>query len=343
MAMIRGLKLQEKGLLYRQLAYLIASGATPKEAIAILHAESGKGKIRFVLESILSNLNQGASVADSLGSQPRYFNETLVYVITSNHDHDKIAAFLFDYADEVEHSADIRLSLFQTMIYPVKIMIIAILIMTMLMIFVIPVFDDIFTGMHQELPNPTRIVVQLSSAMSGYVIFLMVAIVGGLILLMRSKRLVYRIGRWLPGIKTLISDLSVYTFSKFLGLLLQLDRPLPECMRYAAHIVPNRSFGEKIIAISNQITNTTQFKEQAQTHRLLPSIFFRTLAVGQRTLSLDQSLAELARYYHRRIAKQIEIYHNILELAAIIFVGLLVGIIVISLYLPLFQLAGGIT
>lgn len=83
-----------------------------------------------------------------------------------------------------------------------------------------------------------------------------------------------------------------------------------------------------------------QFKVRAQENRLFPDLFFRTLEIGQRTQTLDQSLDELARYYNRRISKNIEILRNILETASIVIVGVIVGVIVISLYLPIFSLAG---
>lgn len=335
--------LQEDGLLFRQMGYLIASGASLSETMAILQDESEKGKVRGLAKTVTSRLSTGATVAESLAGHPRVFNETLIYLLSSNHDKDKVSDFLFEYADEMERAAEVRLKLFQTLIYPAKIFVFAVFILTLIMVFVVPVFTEMFADFHSSLPVPTRLVVQISDVIRHYFIFIVAAVALLLALCIGSKRLVYAVGMWLPGIRTLIIEVSTYIFSKFLSLLLPLQRPLSESMRHAAHMINNPSYSRRIVAASQNTRDVQGFKEQARMHGLFPGIFFRTLAVGQRADALDRSLAELARYFERRIARRMEIVHNLLEVISIVFVGIMVGMIVISLYLPIFKLAGAVS
>jgi type IV pilus assembly protein PilC len=338
----RRLTLQEDGLLFRQMGFLIASGASVGETMAILQDESEKGDVRGVAKTVLSRLSQGASVAESLAGHPRVFNETLIYLLSSNHDKESVSKFLYEYADEMERVAEVRLKLFQTLIYPAKVFAVAVFILALLMVFVVPVFSEMFADFHSRLPVPTRLVIQISNAVQHYVLFIIAAVALLLALCIGSKRFAYAIGMWLPGIRTLITEVSTYIFSKFLSLLIPLQRPLSESMRHAANMLYNRSYSRRIIAASENIHDVRGFKEQAQMNKLFPGIFFRTLAIGQRTKALDRSLAELARYFERRITRRIEIIHNVLEVGSIVFVGIIVGMIVISLYLPIFILAGAV-
>jgi type IV pilus assembly protein PilC len=339
----RRLILQEDGMLFRQMGYLIASGASVSETMAILQDESEKGEVRKMAETVSSHLSRGATVAESLAGHPRVFNETLIYLLASNHDKDKVSDFLFDYADEMERAAEVRLKLFQALIYPAKIFVFAVLILTLLMVFVVPVFTEMFADFHSRLPVPTRWVIQISDVIQHYFIFVVAAAALVLALCIGSKRFVYAVGMRLPGIRTLITEVSTYIFSKFLSLLLPLQRPLSESMRHAANMIYNPSYSRRIIAASENTRDLQDFKTQAQMHGLFPDIFFRTLAIGQRAKALDRSMAELARYFERRIARRMEIVRNLLEVGSIVVVGIMVGMIVISLYLPIFKLAGAVS
>jgi type IV pilus assembly protein PilC len=333
---------REDGLLYRQMGYLIASGAKLNEVMDILVDESGKSKIKRMAQSVAAKLAQGTAVAQALAGHSRFFNKTLIYMLAEKHDKDKVSAFLYAYADEIERAADFRLNLLQTLIYPAKVLLIALLIVVIMMVFVVPVFNELFSDMSGMLPQATRIVIASSSFMRDYFIIIVAVIAGLFVLVITSRRTVYAIGRWIPGIKTLLNDVSVYSFARFLSLLLPLNRPLPETLQHVAYLIHNQSYGERITATSRDAVDMNQFKVRAQENRLFPNLFFRTLEIGQRTQTLDQSLDELARYYNRRISKNIEILRNILETASIVIVGVIVGVIVISLYLPIFSLAGAV-
>jgi type IV pilus assembly protein PilC len=340
MAFGKSLLLKENGLFYRQMAYLFASGATLPEALTILRDESGDSKIAKITESLRTKLARGDSIAESLSEYPYIFNPTLVYLLSTDQENKKISEFLYQYADEIERMDGIKLRLLQALIYPGKVLMIALVIMVILMIFVVPVFQEMFQN--SGLPAPTRFVLTISMMVKDYWVVILAGLIGLFLVITKSKTVLYKIGSTFPVIRSLLEDLSVYSFSKYLSIMIPLNRPLSETIEYAARMVPHRPFAERIIRACPHIQNMDQFKEQARKNKFLPNLFCSTLAIGIRTQSLEKLLAEMARFYEIRITKRIEIVTNFLEAFTIILIGIIVGFMVIALYLPIFSMAGAI-
>jgi type IV pilus assembly protein PilC len=335
----RRLLLKESGLFYRQMAYLFASGATLPEILTILRDEASDPKIAKMTESIRAKLAHGDSVSESISAYPHVFNPTLIYLLSADQGNEKISEFLYQYADEIERIDSINLRLLQTLIYPAKVFIFAIVVITLLMIFVFPVFQEMFSDAGASLPVLTQFVLSSSVMVKNYWIVILAGLIGLFLFITRSQKLVYQIGIFLPGTKALLEDYSVYSFSKYLSILIPLNRPLPETIEHAARMVRDRAYAERIIRASRNIESMDQFKEQARKSKILPGLFCSVLAIGHRTQSLDKLLAEMARFFENRMTRRIEIVTNFFEALTIILIGVIVGIIVISLYLPLFQLA----
>ncbi|RPI79905.1 MAG: type II secretion system F family protein [Desulfobacteraceae bacterium] len=332
----RTLLLKESGLFYRQMAYLLASGATLPEALTILHDESDDLKIRNITDSIQAKLTRGDSISQSLSDYPQVFNPTLAYLLSTDQENKKTSEFLYQYADELERMDSIKLRLLQTLAYPCKVLAFAALVMFFLMIFVVPVFQEFFQD--SGLPPPTRFVLTISIMARDYWFVVLPGLIGLFLLITKSKKFLYKIGSRLPGLRALLNDFSVYSFSKNLSILIPLNRPLPETIEQAARMVRDQAYAERIIRASQNIQNMEQFKEQARKNKILPGLFCSVLAIGNRTQSLDKLLAEMARFFENRITKRIEIVTNFLEAFTIIFIGMVVGFMVIALYLPIFKL-----
>ena len=332
--------LKESGLLYRQMAYLFASGATLPEVLSVLHDESDNPKIAKMTESIQTKLTRGDSISESLSDYPHIFNPTIIYLLSTVQGNEKISEFLYQYADEIERMDSIKLRLLQALIYPGKVLMIALVIMVMLMIFVVPVFQEMFQD--SGLPAPTRFVISISMLVKSYWIVILAGIIGLFLVITKSKTVLYKMGSTFPVIRNLLEDLSVYSFSKYLSIMIPLNRPLSETIEQAARMVRDRTYAEQIIMSCQNVQNMDQFKEQARKNKILPSLFCSVLAIGNRTQSLDKLLAELARFYENRMTKRIEIVTNFLEAFTIILIGIIVGFMVIALYLPIFSMAGAI-
>jgi type IV pilus assembly protein PilC len=260
--------------------------------------------------------------------------------LSTDQENEKISEFLYQYADEIERMDSIKLRLLQTLIYPGKVLIIALVIIVILMIFVVPVFQEMFQD--SGLPAPTRFVISTSMLVKSYWVVILAGIIGLFLVITKSKTVLYKIGSLLPGIRALLEDFSVYSFSKYLSILIPLNRPLPETIEQAARMVRDRAYAERIIRASQSMQNMDQFRDQARKNKILPGLFCSVLAIGNRTQSLDKLLAELARFFENRIIKRIEIVTNFLEAFTIILIGIIVGGMVIALYLPIFSMAGAI-
>jgi len=343
MAFGRRLMFKETGLLYRQMAYLFRSGATLREVIAILHDESKEAPIRKMTESVLTNLSQGVSVEESLGAHPGFFNRTLRYLLAQTGNKEKISEFLFQYADEIERIDSIKAKLLQALVYPFKLLLVAIVILAIITVFVMPVFQETFDAFGSTLPAMTRLVLTVSTAAKEYLAIVIAAMAGIVVFIIQSKRTLYTIGSFLPGIRNLLDDFSAYTFSIYLSILLPLKRPLSETLQQAAHMIPDRAYSRRVALAGQQVTDMAQFTETAAQNKLLPNLFCRALSIGKKTQAIDKLLADQSRYLERRLSNRVEIALNTIETIAMVLIGILVGTLVIALYLPIFRLAGAIS
>lgn len=343
MAFGRRLLFKETGLLYRQMAYLFQSGATLREAISILHDASKEKPVRKMTGAVLTSLSQGASVEKSLAAHPNFFNRTLQYLLADTDDKEKISKFLYQYADEMERIDSIRSKVVQTLIYPFKLLLVAIVIISIIILFVMPVFQETFDAFRSDLPMITQIVLAAGAAAKKYFVFVIAGMAGIAIFIIQSKRAIYTIGSCLPGIRNMLEEFCVYTFSTYLSILIALERPFAELLEQAANMIPNRAYSRKIIQFSRHVTSIDQFTSTASQSKLFPNWLCRAMVIGSRTQSIDKLLADQSRFLSRRLSNRIEIALNAFETIAMVLIGVIVGTIVIALYLPIFRLAGAIS
>ena len=214
---------------------------------------------------------------------------------------------------------------------------------TFILIFVIPVFRDLFSDFGSHLPAPTQFVVDLSDWMKHNFVFLLAAFLILLIILIANRNLRHRLAAIIPGLGVVFKRSSIILFAKHLSIMLAFDFPLKKSISNAAVSVTNSVHSQKLAALGDRISDLPQLKQELQSTGLFSQPVLQMINAGEKSNTLELVLDEISKFYEKDFDRSLYKFMSLVEVLAIIFVGIFVGGVVISMYLPIFKMAGALT
>ncbi|MDP2690063.1 MAG: type II secretion system F family protein, partial [Deltaproteobacteria bacterium] len=232
------------------------------------------------------------------------------------------------------------------MTYPVAVIIIACLVVAGLLLWVVPVFEDMFAGFGQALPAPTQIVVNLSRALQSYWYMMIGAIVGIGVFLNRAnktkkgKRVIDIVLLKIPVFGDLIRKTAVARFTRTLGTMLSSGVPILEALEIVSKTSGNVIIEEAIMKARTSLSQGKTLAEPLMETKVFPGMVTQMIAVGESTGALDAMLTKIADFYEDEVDAAVEALTSLIEPLLMAFLGVVVGGLVIALYLPIFQIAG---
>lgn len=342
--MTRGrLSLRERSTLYWQLAVLLKSGASLPEAMTALRQEKDVPKIGRLAQKIEKEMAGGISFTECLNRHENIFPPALRNILTSEKPDLQKADMLVRVAETEEQFAAIGFTgttLLRSMLwYPLLILSITGLITFLLLIFVIPVFDEMFTSMGGSLPALTALVVGLSRPVMNnlpLIPFVLIGLlVGGIILFQKTAER-------LPVIGPLLRNIAAVQFAQYFSLLTATGFSFKESLEVAADSVMNPRCSTLLKRLARKTAGIADLAAQMRQSRLFPEILIQTAAVAKTEEQLGTAMGEAASFYSRNISKVATKKTGMLDILVLLIIGLLVGILVISMYLPIFTMADAI-
>ena len=338
---INGLKMSSYSivLLYRQLAVLFATGIRADESFNTLAEESDDKQIRGVCSSIKKDLEGGVLLSDSLNKYPQIFNPVLVNVLKKEELSEKVSKALSMMADVTESSGEIKTRVLKALFFPATTFVIAILAFTMILLFVIPVFAEMFADFGSQLPAPTQFVVNMSELIreNGLIIIVLLILVFVLFIYKKTR---YSIASAIPGMNGFLNKSSTILFTKNLSIILSFGVSLKDAVQSSANAVSNVVHAQRLRQMGDNISDAKQLKEGMQATRIFPTILLKMVDAGAKSDSLTIVFEEISKFYEKDFDRSLHKSMSLLEVFAVIFVGTFVGGIVISMYLPIFGMAG---
>ena len=333
------IKVNKICLLYRQLAMMRASGIPVSEALdTLINQTQARGTNRIL--SALKEKVETDSIAGRPRRYPKYYNEALVHVLKTEKQGKTAAAFLYAFADELERSEVLKKRIMSSFTYPVVIFVITILLSMFLFIFVIPVFEDIFSSLGGSLPPATRLFIDFSHFVSQHavIVFAMVAII--FMILIWLRKFLYMPLPFIPVVRTISKKIAIMQFTKQLSLLLPIQMPFKDVIKYAAMAIDNTGFKQKLSRMADGIIDVNQLKEAMQETKVFPDIVLLAVDSGRKANALETVFGEVARYYEKETEVSLSGLLMVVDTLALLLVGCIVGLIVIAMYQPIFSLAG---
>lgn len=340
-------KVSQKDILFftRQFATLFASGVPVVQAFDALIGQIKNKNFKKILIQMRNDIEKGSSLADSMRRHPRVFSSLFVNMVRAGEEGGMLDKVLQRMADYFEKMIKLKRKIIGAMIYPSLVIAVAILVVAIIMIFVIPTFAKLFAEMGLDLPLPTRITIAMSNFMakSGIFIFLGIIIFFVFVKFFRrsenGRKITDSIFLRIPVLGTILLKASLSRFSRTLGTLLGSGVPILNSMEISARASGNKVIEDVVIDMKEDITAGKSLTEVLKSKpEIFPPIFVQMVNVGESTGATDEMLNKVADFYDEEVDNTVANLMSMLEPALIVFLGVTIGFIVVSLYLPIFKL-----
>ncbi|MBW7998105.1 MAG: type II secretion system F family protein [Candidatus Glassbacteria bacterium] len=338
------IKTRDIVLFSRQFATMIDSGLPLVQCLGILGAQTENQKFRDVINSVRVDVEGGNTLADALVKFPKIFTKLFVSMISAGEAGGILDQIMLRLSDYLEKNDTIIRKIKGAMIYPAVVFTAAIGCVTILLIFVIPIFAGMFKEMDMELPLPTQVVVNLSDFLIGYWWLLAALIFGGIVALKRyyktdkGELVIDTILLRVPVLGDLIRKSAVARFTRTLGVLISSGVSILHGLEVTARTSGNRVVHDAIMGSRVSIAGGETITKPLKDAGVFPPMVIQMINVGEQTGGLDAMLIKIADFYEEEVDTAVDSLTAALEPVMIVFLGIIVGGMVVAMYLPIFDL-----
>ena len=338
------IKMRDIVIFTRQFSTMINSGLPLVQALDILAKQSENPALQEVTRATVFDVESGHTVADALAKHPKAFNELYVNMVAAGEAGGILDTILMRLATFMEKNDALVRKVKGAMIYPGVIMSVAGIAISVLLIFVIPVFQSMFAAVNLELPLPTKIVVALSEFLIGYWWALLAGTAAGVFLLRRyyatqdGKLVIDRLLLRVPVLGDVLRKSAVSRFTRTLGTLISSGVSILDGLEITAKTAGNRVISDAIMASRASIAGGDTIAAPLQKSNVFPPMVISMIAVGEQTGGLDEMLAKIADFYDEEVDAAVSNLLSMLEPIMIVFLGVVVGGMVVAMYLPIFDM-----
>lgn len=334
----------------RQFATMIDAGLPLVQCLEILSNQEPNPIFKAALRDIKSSVEQGATFSDALRRHPKIFDELFVNLVQAGEVGGILDAILNRLAVYIEKRVKLTRQLKSAMTYPSAVLAIMVVVMTVIMTFVIPAFEGMFAefGAKDALPKLTKVVIAISK---GFITFLPFTIIGTIGIVVGSiyfyrtpngKKLVHRALLRMPIMGPVIEKIAVARFTRTLGTLLTSGVPILDAMEIVAKTAGNVVVEEGLMFARARVAEGKNIAEPLADAKVFPSMVVQMIAVGEQTGALDTMLNKIADFYEDEVDVAVAALTSLLEPLMMVVIGGMVGVVLVSMYLPIFDLAGKI-
>lgn len=329
----------------RQFSTMIESGLTLVAALDILASQTENKVFADAIQKIKKDVEGGDTYADALRKHPKIFDNLYVNMVEAGEIGGILDTVLSRLAGYLEKAASLQQKVKSALVYPASIVSVAVIVVVFLMIFVIPTFGEMFSQAGQKLPLPTFIVLEASRMTLNYGYFLIPPLILGF--LGFRKYYATEQGRFTidklvlkaPVFGLLIQKISVARFSRTLGTLISSGVPIIDALRITARTSGNKVVERSILSTITSIKEGSTISAPLSEQKVFPPMVIRMIQVGEQSGALDAMLSKIADFYDEEVDATVGALTELLEPMLMVFLGVVVGFIVIAMYMPIFNMA----
>src|SRR5690349_8341236 len=332
----------------RQFSTMINSGLPLVQALDILAKQSENKSLQTVTKAVVFDVESGNTVADALGKHPKAFNELYVNMVAAGEAGGILDTILLRLATFMEKNDALVRKVKGAMIYPGVIMSVAAIAIATLLLFVIPVFESMFGSVGLALPLPTRIVIGASRFLKSY----WWAVGGGLFglsVLLKNyyktsngKLVIDRMMLKVPVLGDVLKKSAVSRFTRTLGTLISSGVSILDGLEITAKTAGNRVISDAIMESRSSIAGGETISAPLAKSQVFPPMVISMIAVGEQTGGLDEMLSKIADFYDEEVDAAVSGLLSLLEPLMIVFLGVVVGGMVVAMYLPIFDMMSAV-
>jgi type IV pilus assembly protein PilC len=332
----------------RQFSTMIDAGLPLVQCLEILYSQSDNSTFKRILKKIKEGVEGGSTLADALREFPDTFDELFVNMVDAGESGGILDTILNRLSGYLEKAAKLKAKIKGAMMYPIIVLGISAVVIGVILIFVIPIFEEMFSSMGKALPLPTLIVVGLSDFVINNILFIIL----GIIALVYGYRQFYKsefgnlfmdsLFLKLPIFGLLIRKVSVAKFTRTLSTMLGSGVSILESLDIVAKTAGNKVVEKAVFKVRSSIEEGTSMVEPLSETGVFPSMVVQMIGVGESTGALDSMLEKIANFYDDEVDQSVDNMTTMIEPLMIGFLGITIGGLVVAMYLPIFQMAGNI-
>ncbi len=332
----------------RQFATMIGAGLPMVQCLEIMASQTDSKELAKVITQVKEGVQGGATLADALARHPKVFDQLYSNMVQAGEIGGALDAILMRLAAYREKSDQLIRKVKGAMVYPSVIVVVAAGVTFGMLTFIVPVFAKMFGGLNAELPMPTQYVLAISHFLQDNILYLIVGSIGSVVGLLWWKKtptgalLFDKFMLMTPIFGNLIRKSAVARFTRTLGTLLSSGVSIIEAMeitaKTAGNVVIANAINKAVLSIAEGDTITGPLKESG----VFPPMVTQMIAVGEKTGGLDDMLSKIADFYDEEVDEAVTALTSVIEPIIIVFMGIVIGGILIAMYLPMFDIIGKI-
>ncbi len=329
----------------RQMATMMQAGVPLVQSFEIIGQGSENPAMQKLIFGIKNEVEGGVSLAEALAKEPLYFDALFVNLINAGEQSGALETMLDKLATYKEKIEALKAKVKKALFYPIAVMVVAFIVTVILLVFVVPQFEDLFTSFGADLPALTQFVINLSEFMQQWWYIIAGAIGGGvwgiLRLKAKSPKVQEAFDRWAlkaPVVGEIATKSSIARFSRTLETMSAAGVPLVEAMESVAGATGNIIYHDASLRIKDEVSQGTQLQTSMRNTGLFPSMAIQMISIGEESGSLDAMLGKVADFYEAEVDNAVDALTSLLEPIIMAVLGVLVGGLIIAMYLPIFKL-----
>ncbi|HFE38620.1 MAG TPA: type II secretion system F family protein [Gammaproteobacteria bacterium] len=339
------IKPKDVAIFSRQLATMMSAGVPLLQSFDIIAKGNEHSGLRKLTNALKIDIEGGNSLAQALRKHPRVFDELFCNLVRAGEQAGILENLLNKIATYKEKSEILKAKIKKAMMYPAGILTIAFIVTIILLVFVVPQFEDLFSSFGAELPALTQAVVDMSVFAQEWWWVILGSAGGGIysIITLKRRSKGFRMA-WdkfvlkLPVIGGILRKAVVARFARTLGTMFAAGVPLVEALESVAGAAGNQVYADGIMHMRDEISNGQQLQAVMAQSKLFPAMTVQMVAIGEESGSLDSMLAKVADFYEREVDDAVDNMSSLMEPLIMVILGILIGGLVLSMYLPIFEM-----
>ena len=332
----------------RQFSTMIDAGLPIIQCLDILYSQNENKTFKNILKEIKGNVESGQTFAEALKKYPKQFDDLFVNMIAAGEAGGILDSILRRLSAYMEKAAKLKAKIKGGMTYPIVTIVIAIIVIAIIMVFVIPVFEEMFEGMGGALPAPTQIVVNMSRFIKSNILYI-IGFIGVLIFAIRrfyktekGRVLMDDLFLKVPLFGPLIRKAAVSKFTRTMGTMLGSGVAILDALEIVAKTAGNKTIEKAVYETRSAISEGRTMSDPLSESGVFPSMVCQMIAVGESTGALDSMLTKIADFYDEEVDQAVENMTALIEPFMLVFLGVVIGGLVVSMYLPIFKMASAL-
>ena len=329
----------------RQLATMLAAGIPLVQAFEIVGNGHENPAMQKLILGIKGDVEGGSALAEALAKQPLYFDDLFVNLVEAGEQAGALETLLDKIATYKEKTEAIKKKIKKALTYPAAVLVVAFIVTTILLIFVIPAFEDLFQGFGADLPTFTRMVIDLSVFVrtNGFILAAGIgASIGAFLYFKKRSRAMRhfldRMSLKTPIIGPILQKAAVARYARTLSTMFAAGVPLVEALESVAGATGNIVYERGVLQMRDEVATGQRLQQAMENTDLFPNMVIQMIAVGEESGSLDDMSAKVADFYEEDVDNAVDNLSSLLEPMIMAILGVLVGGLVVAMYLPIFKM-----